>query len=179
VSFRLLFAIGIIVCCTSVFLPAQMNKIDSIQKETIDHAILIDSLPKESNKNNREINIRLKLFEIELHSKNPDKTKKFYNETLGLPIKQDINGLKIFDPGIPDIDFDFSQHYTQKTSFSFLVNDINKCREELISKGLKIPEPIDSHLGMKSIRFEDPDGNLIIINSPTEKSPQWLKNMIH
>ena len=121
--------------------------------------------------------MHLKLFEVELLSKDLEQTRKFYEETLGLAPKQNMEGLKIFDPGVNGIDLDFSKHFKQKCSFSYLVKDVYAYREILSSRGLKVAEPADDHLNMKSIRFEDPGGNQIIICSATEKSPPWLRQM--
>ena len=45
-------------------------------------------------------------------------------------------------------------------------------------RGLGVDDPGDSHLGMRAFALEDPDGHRIEIQSPTEKSPQWLKDML-
>ncbi len=63
-------------------------------------------------------------------------------------------------------------------SISFLVEDIDAYAAELRSKGVEVEEPAESHLGMRAFALEDPDGVRVEIQSPTEKSPQWLKDLI-
>jgi catechol 2,3-dioxygenase-like lactoylglutathione lyase family enzyme len=58
------------------------------------------------------------------------------------------------------------------------VADIDAFVTEMRSKGMKIDDPEDSHLGMRAVSFEDPDGYRIEIQMPTEKSPEWLQRMI-
>jgi len=50
--------------------------------------------------------IKLKLHEIELNSKDPEASKKFYNDLLGIPINIDRNGLKCYDSGWSGLDID-------------------------------------------------------------------------
>lgn len=175
---KLMLGVAILFCLAPNLFAGQSGKVstDSLQMVIHRQQHLIDSL-RSSNKARTEAQMHLKLFEIELLSKDLEQSRKFYQETLGLSPKQNIEGLKIFDPGVNGIDLDFSQHFKQKCSFSYLVKDVCAYRELLISRGLKLAEPVDEHLNMKSIRFEDPDGNQIIICSPTEKSPPWLKQM--
>ena len=117
----------------------------------------------------------MKLHEIELASKDPEASKHFYHGLLGLQVRVDQNGLKVFDSGIKGLDLDVSSHNPGRTQISFLVPDLEKTIGELKQRGLKIPEPFDSHLGMRGIRLEDPDGNIVVIDAPTESSPEWLK----
>ena len=122
--------------------------------------------------------MKLRLHEVELYSKDPEASKKFYNETLGLKITVDQKGLKCFDSGWPGLDVDKSVHFPGKTSLSFLVEDIDRYVEELRAKGLQLDDPDDSHLGMRAIALEDPDGVRIEIQMPTDKSPDWLRDMV-
>ena len=122
--------------------------------------------------------MKIKLHEIELDAKDPETSKRFYHEKLGIPINLDKNGLKCFDSGYPGLDIDASIHFPGKVSISFLVEDIDAYVKELRAKGLDVDDPGDSHLGMRAFALEDPDGHRIEIQSPTEKSPQWLKDML-
>jgi catechol 2,3-dioxygenase-like lactoylglutathione lyase family enzyme len=118
----------------------------------------------------------MKLHEIELPAKDPEASKHFYHELLGLPVRVDQQGLKVFDPGIGGLDFDTSNHNQGRVRIAFLVYDLDQTIAALRAKGLHILEPFDSHLGMRGIRLEDPDGNLVIIHAPTERSPEWLRS---
>lgn len=123
--------------------------------------------------------MKIILHEIELGSKSPEASKDFYNQVLGLPVQVDQNGLKVFNSGLSGLDFNASEHMPPKeTSLSFLVNDIHGFQQKLDSSGVDYHGPFNSHLGMESLKMKDPDGNTVIINSPTEKSPDWLRQMI-
>ena len=122
--------------------------------------------------------MKIKLHEIEMDAKNPEASKRFYHETLGIPINLDENGLKCFDSGYPGLDIDASVHFPGRVSISFLVEDIDAYVKELRDKGVEVDEPGDSHLGMRAFALEDPDGHRVEIQSPTAKSPQWLKDML-
>jgi len=122
----------------------------------------------------------MKLHEIELYSKDPEASKKFYHEILGLGI--DIYAsqkeLKVFRSGWDGLDIDASQHFPRKVSISFLVKNIDEYVKRLREKGIDVEDPKESHLGMRAFSIIDPDGYRIEIQSPTEKSPEWLRRMI-
>lgn len=122
--------------------------------------------------------MKIKLHEIELNAKDPEASKRFYNQVLGIPVSLDDEGLKCFDSGWPGLDVDASVHFPGKVSISFLVEDIDVFVRDLRAKGIVVDDPGDSHLGMCAFALEDPDGHRVEIQSPTEKSPQWLKDMI-
>jgi len=122
--------------------------------------------------------MKFKLHEIELNAKDPEASKRFYSELLGIPILLDEKGLKCFDSGWPGLDIDASVHFPGKASISFLVEDIYQFVKELRDKGVQVDEPDDSHLGMRAVALEDPDGHRVEIQAPTEKSPEWLRKMI-
>ena len=122
--------------------------------------------------------MKIRLHEIEINAKDPNASKKFYHEILGLGVAVDQDGLKVFDSGWPGIDVDASTHYPGKTSVSFLVEDLDKFVTELKAKGINTDAPYNTHLGMRAITMQDPDGHRIEIQSPTQKSPQWLKNIV-
>ncbi len=120
----------------------------------------------------------MKLHEIELYSKDPEASKKFYHEILGLWIDRDQKGLKVFRSGWDGLDIDVSQHFPGKVSISFLVKNIDEYVKRLREKGIHVEDPKESHLGMRAFSVIDPDGYRIEIQSPTEKSPAWLREMI-
>lgn len=122
--------------------------------------------------------MKLKLHEIELNSRNPEASKDFYHGLLGLPIGQDLEGLKVFDSGWPNVDIDASIHFPGQTLISFLVEDLEAFIAELKAKGVEVDEPKDTHLGMRSIMLTDPDGHKVAIQTPTDASPDWLKEMV-
>ena len=122
--------------------------------------------------------MKIKLHEIELYSKDPEASKRFYNGVLGIPINVDQDGLKCFDSGWPGLDVDASVHFPGKVSISFLVDDLDAFMKELRAKGIKVDGPDESHLGMRAFALQDPDGHRVEIQTPTEKSPQWLRDMI-
>ncbi|MFH1228076.1 MAG: VOC family protein [Planctomycetota bacterium] len=118
----------------------------------------------------------MKLYEIELYSKDPEASKRFYHQLLGLPVRVDQPGLKVFDSGVDGIDFDASVHHPGRTRVAFLVSDLEQTIKVLKARGLNVPEPSDTHLGMRGVQLEDPDGNIVVIEAPTERSPDWLRN---
>lgn len=119
----------------------------------------------------------MKLHEVELYSKDPEASLKFY-QAIGFGINRDQKGLKVFHPGWDEIDLDVSTHFPGKVSISFLVKNIDEYVQRLREKGFKIDDPKESHLGMRAFNIIDPDGYRIEIQSPTEKSPEWLRKMV-
>jgi catechol 2,3-dioxygenase-like lactoylglutathione lyase family enzyme len=122
--------------------------------------------------------MKIKLHEIELNARDPEESKRFYNGVLGIPINVDQDGLKCFGSGWRGLDFNASVHFPDKVSISFLVDDIDTFVKSLRAKGIEVNDPDTSHLGMRAFSLKDPDGRRVEIQSPTEKSPQWLKEML-
>ena len=122
--------------------------------------------------------MKLILHEIELNMKNQEKTLEFYSDILGLNVKHKHDGLQVYDSGWAGLYFDNSVHYPNKTSISFLTDDLESYVKHLSNKGINVNDPEDSHLGMKTVSFEDPNGIRIEIQEPTEQSPVWLRKMI-
>jgi catechol 2,3-dioxygenase-like lactoylglutathione lyase family enzyme len=122
--------------------------------------------------------MKIKLHEIELNASDPEASKRFYSQILGLPVNVDQAGLKCFDSGWPSLDLDVSVHFPGKVSISFLVEDLDAFADELRAKGVAVDDPTESHLGMRAFALEDPDGHRVEIQSPTETSPPWLKGML-
>lgn len=123
-------------------------------------------------------NMKIKLHEIELNSTNVESNKEFYNNLLGLPLNVDNENIKVFQSGFQGLDLNISNHFSNKLSISFLVDDIEEFAKYLIEKGINISEIKDAHLGLRTFTLTDPDGRRIEIQSPTELSPQWLREMI-
>lgn len=118
------------------------------------------------------------LHEIEILSSDPEKSKAFYQEILGLNVLTENKRLKVFDSGHPGLDLNASNHHNQKLSLSFLVKDINSFMRNLEQNGIPYKEPVIAHLGLYEIILEDPDGNRIAIHSPGDESPDWMKSIL-
>lgn len=122
--------------------------------------------------------MKLILHEVELKSNDVEAGRKFYHDLLGLPVHVDQDGLKVFDSGRPGLDLDVSVHNPGKTAITFLVNDLDQFIDEFRKKGGECGNMYDTHQGMRAVALEDPDGNSIEIQSPTEKSPPYLHDLI-
>ena len=100
--------------------------------------------------------MRLRLLEIEFNTNDPESSKRFYSEQLGLKTVVDGYGLKVFDSGIADLDLNKSNHFPGQTSISFFVEDIQECIDELSAKGVEILEKYGNPIS--AIVLQDPDG---------------------
>jgi predicted enzyme related to lactoylglutathione lyase len=100
--------------------------------------------------------MKLKLLEIELNTNDPEASKHFYGEQLGLKTFVDIEGLKVFGTGINDLDLNKSKHFPGKVSISFFAEDIQVCIDELSAKGVKILGKFGKPVS--AIVLQDPDG---------------------
>ena len=100
--------------------------------------------------------MQLRILEIELNTDNPEASKHFYTEQLGLQTYVDEDGLKVFSSGIPDLDIIKSPHFQGKVSISFYAQDIQACIDELNSKGVEIVEQFGDPVA--AIVLQDPDG---------------------
>jgi len=120
--------------------------------------------------------MKIRLQEIELGSNDIVKSKQFYNSILGLETSVDQEGIKVFQSGVPGIDFNTSTHYPSKTmATSFLTDNLQLVIDRLSANGIVYSGPKKSHLGMITIEFNDPDGYLIKVNQPTKDSPSWIR----
>lgn len=120
--------------------------------------------------------MKIRLQEIELGASDPDQSKAFYADILGLEISIDQPGLKVFRSGVDGVDFNLSTHVPpQSTVVSFLTDSLGEVMETLNAKSIVFSGPRASHLGMETIEFTDPDGHLVRVNQPTDASPSWLK----
>jgi catechol 2,3-dioxygenase-like lactoylglutathione lyase family enzyme len=100
--------------------------------------------------------MELRLLEIELHSEDPEASKRFYGDQLGLPTFVDEHGLKVFGSGIPDLDLIKSPHFPGRVSISFFSDNIEACLAELESRGVEIVEQYGEPVS--AIVLRDPDG---------------------
>ena len=120
--------------------------------------------------------MNIRLHEIEFGCADAKKTGEFYQAALGLSIQVDQPGLKVFNAGINGLDLNASIHLPSgNTMISFITDNLEEVMDKLMSLNILYDGPRDTHLGMLSISFNDPDGNLIKVNCPGEHSPEWLK----
>lgn len=61
----------------------------------------------------------MKLHEIGLLAKDPEASKRFYHDTLGLDLHHEEDGLSVFDGGWPGIEM-WRMHYNQVRPHSSL-----------------------------------------------------------
>jgi catechol 2,3-dioxygenase-like lactoylglutathione lyase family enzyme len=119
--------------------------------------------------------MKIRLQEIELGTQDPSISKSFYNSILGLDTVVDKANLNVFKSGIAGVDFNTSSHLPAKvTVTSFLTDDLQLIIERLDASGISFDGPKQSHLGMTTIEFKDPDGYLVRVNQPGAASPSWL-----
>lgn len=120
--------------------------------------------------------MRLRLHEIELHSRDTEASRAFYAGKLGFELNHAEKGLNVFDAGRPGVDFDTSIHLPGKVRIGFVVDDLAAYAETLKAKGVPFEGPEPSHLGMLILRLEDPDGHLVEIQQFTEGTPPQVKD---
>ena len=121
----------------------------------------------------------MKLHEIGLFARDPKVSRDFYHDTLGLRLHHEEPGLSVFDGGWPGVEIGACSGYADRVHISFIVDDIDKLAEELRAKGIEFEGPTDIHLDKRGITLLDPDGLRVSIQSPTEASPDWVKNMVN
>jgi len=119
----------------------------------------------------------MKLHEIGLMAKDPAASKRFYHDILGLDVDHEEDGLSVFNAGWPGLEIGCSE-YPDRVHLSFIVEDVDKLAEELRKKGVRFGGPGEIHLGKRAIVLLDPDGLRILIQSPTDESPDWVKDMV-
>ncbi|MHC4611479.1 MAG: VOC family protein [Planctomycetota bacterium] len=120
----------------------------------------------------------MKLHEIGLFAKDPQASRKFYHDTLGLRLDHEEPGLSVFDGGWPGIEIGACAGYPDRVHISFIVDDVDELAGELRARGIEFQGPADIHLGKRGIVLRDPDGLRVLIQSPTEDSPDWVKEMV-
>ncbi|MEJ5996132.1 VOC family protein [Pedobacter sp. Du54] len=120
--------------------------------------------------------MKIRLQEIEFGSTDVEKTKQFYQTIFGFNTAVDQENLTVFTLETHTIDYNISTHLPAKaTCISFLTDNLEEIIEKLHKNSIPFDGPQPSHLGMKSISFKDPDGNLLKVNEATNSSPEWLK----
>lgn len=99
-----------------------------------------------------------------LPTSNPEEAKRFYQDTLGLPIKFDfaevgLTAFKVGDQKPAIILQDTAKHSDVKPAILFVVDDVKATYQELKAKGVRfISEPYEIYTGL-AVQFEDPSGN--------------------
>lgn len=110
--------------------------------------------------------MQLRLHEIELGTRDVQKSETCYQAILGLNPKVSIKGLNVFDAATEGLDFNTFTHFPQGSiATSFFTDDLAGVEKRLNVEGISYESPSPSHLGMTSIQFKDPDGYLIKINT--------------
>jgi catechol-2,3-dioxygenase len=120
--------------------------------------------------------MKIRLQEIEFGAQDTGKSRGFYQAVLGLDPLIDQDRLTVFNSGVAGVDFNISaQQPANVRTTSFLTTDLQKVIDRLSLTGVSFDGPAKANLGMISVSFQDPDGNMIKVNQPTEESPSWLK----
>jgi catechol 2,3-dioxygenase-like lactoylglutathione lyase family enzyme len=119
--------------------------------------------------------MRIRLHEIELFSKDTRASRDFYKKVVGLKVHHEREGLNVFDSGWEGLDFDTSKHHPGKARIGFIVDDLQSFLEHAQKHGIAVGEPEESHLGMRVVRFEDPDGNLVEVQAFTSETPDFVR----
>ena len=116
------------------------------------------------------------LHEVELFSADLERDKDIFQDLLGLKLHIDQPDLNVYGSGQKGLDLDVSTHYPDaKVSLAFLVGDVDKYFDLISNKGISVSSPCGSHLGLREIKFCTSEGIQIIIHSPTDQSPEWIK----
>ncbi len=106
--------------------------------------------------------MQLRLIEIELNTSNPEASKEFYCNLLGLTAIVDEDGLKVFGTGVPDLHLVKSDHFAP-VSISFYTDDIGACIKELQTRGVEIVEMYGDPVS--ALVLQDPDGSRVEIKT--------------
>ncbi len=119
--------------------------------------------------------MKIRLHEIEFGVRDTARSASFYSNILGLETSVNIPQLKVYSSGSPGVDFNVSTHIAPKTTLiSFLTDDIHEVIKKLQREDVIFRGPVESHLGMHSIEFTDPDGVIVRVNQRGKDSPDWL-----
>lgn len=119
----------------------------------------------------------LRIKETCLYVSDLERAKKFYEETLGLPLISYLPGkhlffragqsvLLIFNPeDSKSKNFPPAHYGGGKQHFAFEVpdRDYTKIREEVKSKGITLIDEVTWKSGKQSFYFNDPEGNVLEI----------------
>ncbi len=120
----------------------------------------------------------MKLHEIGLFGRDPKASMEFYHDILGLDLHHHEPGLSVFGGGWPGIEIGACSGYPDRVHISFIVDDVDRLATQLRARGVEFEGPVDIHLDKRGITLTDPDGLRVLIQSPTEASPDWLKQMV-
>ena len=106
---------------------------------------------------------------ISIPSRDLERSKQFYGETLGLPVEKDFSGfaefragqvtLSVWEPEAHGILF-----APNPAGFALRVEDVAQAREELQAKGVAFRGDIIDSGVCHMAPFEDPDGNALILH---------------
>lgn len=117
----------------------------------------------------------MRIHEIEIGAAQVSDAKNFFQSIFGLHSKVEENALVVFDSGINGLDFNVSNHLPSGgTQISFITDDLKTVMKQLAQSKIQFEGPFESHLEMIAIRLQTPDGVRIIVNTPTDSSPDWL-----
>jgi catechol 2,3-dioxygenase-like lactoylglutathione lyase family enzyme len=119
--------------------------------------------------------MKIKLHEVELFSQDPQASRAFYANVIGLDLNHSEDGLNVFDTGWAGVDFDTSRHMPGKQRLGFVVESLEAFRASLAGKQVKVEGPMASHLGMRILRLEDPDGNIVEVQELSTETPGFLR----
>lgn len=123
--------------------------------------------------------MKIRLHEIELNTQDPAASKAFYENVIGLPLTHSLPaGLNVFNAGVSGVDFDTSMHRPGKAVVSFVTDDLDVFVKAVRAKGVKVPDPASSHLGLRSVELTDPDGHIVVVQGLTVDTPPWLKEQL-
>lgn len=119
--------------------------------------------------------MKMRIHEIEIGAAELETTKSFFQSILGLKPKLEQNNLTVFDSGNNGLDFNISNHLPIGiTQISFITDDLKAVMKQLNQSKIQYEGPFESHLAMLAIRLQTPDGIKIVVNTPTDSSPDWL-----
>jgi predicted enzyme related to lactoylglutathione lyase len=110
-----------------------------------------------------------------LHCTDAEASKKFYEETLNLPLRKQWGDMPAYEFNTDNLTLAvmqsdaFGQEFTKSSgAIAFQVADFDAAKAELESRGVKFAtDTIDSGV-CKQAYFEDPDGNGLAIHERYE-----------
>jgi len=107
------------------------------------------------------------VWSITLSVSNLERSKKFYEDVLGLNKKYEYSSYVGFECGGVEIGLrprESVEIGRDAASIQFLVNDVDEEYRRLVNKGVKFTsKPHDEPWGGRQASFRDPDGNLLEI----------------